>query len=68
MRSYDYLLNIDYWVEKISENKIENNFEIEKVSLSSINVINNYFIFKKKEEKRKKRQTLYRKVHNKVFN
>jgi len=68
MPSYDYLLNIDYWVEKISKNKIENNFEIEKVSLSSTNVIDNYFIFKKKEEKRKKRQTLYRKVHNKVFN
>lgn len=68
MQSFDYLLNIDYWLGKIFENKLKNNFQVEKVSLSSISIINNYFIFKKKEEMRKKRQTLYRKVHNKVFN
>ncbi len=63
------LLNINYWIEPIKFNKIENenkNNVVIEISVEKLNY--NYFLKKSREYKFKKLKTLMRKIHNKVFN
>ena len=67
-KHFDYLLNIEYWINKISKDKVQNNYTTEILSFNPVNIKTYYFEYKQRESKRKKISTILRKIHNKVFN